>query len=871
MKKNIDCQGQKNRNEYILPIIMPAGAFIIACAVLAWFGMFSWIVFLMLGVLGVLFAFGTAHAWKRCIAGKKELEEEIKKRGTVETALKESEEKFRTVIEHSNDGISIVREGIIVYVNPKHVKIFGYDSPGDFIGKSANIHVHPDDLERVKDLSLRREKGEPAPAVYEFKGVRKNGDPVYVEISGAMTSYQGETVAIAFLRDITDRKEAERAIIDARIQAEEASRAKSEFLANMSHEIRTPMNGIIGMTELTLGTDLTTTQRGYLEMVRISADSLLSLINDILDFSKIEANKVELEEIDFNLRTTMENAMDILAIRAEEKNLELVCHLDPEAPTALSGDPARLRQIIINLAGNAIKFTQKGEVVIRVEKEQSDAGTVLLHFTVTDTGIGISSKSIKTIFESFSQADGSITRRYGGSGLGLTISKRLVEMMGGAIWVESEPGKGSVFHFTVRFRGSRVDPKTAPRIKKIPITGSRVLIVDDNATNRMVLKEMISLWGLVSSEAVNGKDAFIMVKEADESGQPYRLVLLDLQMPEMDGFETAKKIKENAFGKDITLILLTSLGRKGDAAYCKEVGISGYLIKPIKQSELLDIILISFGHAGEKEAQVVTRYTIQEARRRLNILLAEDNMVNQKLAITLLQGRGHNVVLANNGREAVNIMEKEEFDLVLMDVQMPEMDGLEATGIIRQKEKEKNSPRIPIVAMTARAMKGDKEKCIEAGMTEYVSKPINAKELFEVIEKVTEKNGDHKRIIINGSDKNGPASEDIFDLSRAMAIVGENKELLKEISDMFFKSLPDNMAKIKESIAEGDAYKLERAAHSLKGSVGNLGAKRSFEAAYSLEKMGRDKKMDGSGAAFKDLEKELASLETQLNHTLQEI
>jgi two-component system, sensor histidine kinase and response regulator len=782
----------------------------------------------------------------------------------IQEALNENEEKFRTVIENSNDGISIIREGILLYVNPKFLEIFGYDNGDELIGKPANLLVHPDNRAELDRISHSREKGELVIPVFEFKGIRKNGNTVYIEISGALSVYHGETVTIDFLRDITNRKEAERAIIEARLQAEEANRAKSEFLANMSHEIRTPMNGIIGMTELALGTELTKTQRGYLEMVKISADSLLALINDILDFSKIEAKKVELEEIDFDLRNTMENAMDILSIRANEKNLELVCHLHAEVPTALSGDPARLRQIIVNLAGNAIKFTGKGEVVIRVEKEQTEAGSIQLHFSVSDTGIGIAPDKIKTVFESFSQADGSITRKYGGTGLGLTISKKLVEMMGGTIWVESEPGKGSVFHFTVRFKGSRAEPRQAPRIKKTVLTGTRVLIVDDNATNRMVLKEMISLWGLVSSEAADGKEALTRIKEANESGKPYRLVLLDLQMPEMDGFETARKIKELNLGKEITLMLLTSLGRKGDAARCEEVGISGYLIKPIKQSELLDMILISFGTAGEKEAHVVTRYTIQEARRRLNILLAEDNMVNQKLAMTLLQGRGHNVVLANNGREAVKLQENEEFDLILMDVQMPEMDGFEATKIIREREKEKGLTPIPIVAMTAHAMKGDREQCIEAGMNEYVSKPINARELFEVIEAITEKSRDKTHHVLNEADKTGPATEDIFDMSRAMKIVDGNKTLFKEISDMFFKDLPDNLAKINGCIAGGDAYNLERTAHSLKGSVGNLGAKRSYEAAYRLEKMGNEKKLDDAREAFDELEKELAALETEM-------
>jgi CheY-like chemotaxis protein len=631
------------------------------------------------------------------------------------------------------------------------------------------------------------------------------------------------------------------------------------------------MNGIIGMTELALGTDLTKTQRGYLEMVMISADSLLALINNILDFSKIDAKKLDLEEIDFDLRIAMENAMDVLAVKAGEKKIELVCHIQPEVPTALSGDPARLRQIIINLAANALKFTEKGEVVIRVEKEEADDKSVLLHFAVSDTGIGIPANKINTIFESFTQVDGSITRKYGGTGLGLTISKKLVEMMGGAVRVESELGKGSTFHFTARFGLSKITTVIS-RLNEDGILGARVLIVDDNATNRLVLKEMTSSWGLISTEAVDGKEAILRVKEANGSGQPYRLVLMDLQMPEMDGFEAAKRIKGSPSGEDTEIILLTSIGRKGDAAQCKNVGISGYLVKPIKQSELLDTILISMSQGAEQEgAPLVTRHTIQESRMRLRILLAEDNLVNQKLATELLRGRGHYVVLAENGRKAVDAVEHEDFDLVLMDVQMPEMDGFEATGVIRQREKDRGGVHIPIVAMTAHAMKGDRERCLDAGMDDYVTKPIKAKELFEVIEKITPTSNEKERPVITVSNEGETTPKDIFDLSRAMEVVDGDKKLFKEISKMFLEGLADNLAIIKDAIAKSDAYALERAAHALKGSIGNFGAKRSFDAAYRLEKMGKEGKMDETKEAFKELEKELALLETELNRALEEM
>jgi len=691
--------------------------------------------------------------------GYRGVDKDITEHKQAEEVLRASERSQKAILDSAQAGIVIIdpETHVIIEANPTAVEMIGA-SKEEMIGKVCHKYICPTEVGRcpITDLGQKVDNSERVL-------LTANGESVPVLKKVIPITLNDHQYLLDSFIDISDLKRTEIELQKAKQASEVANRAKSEFLANMSHEIRTPMNGIIGMTDLALSTDLTKEQREYLDMVQVSADSLLVLVNDILDFSKIEAGKLELEEIDFDLRTTLENAAEMLAVKAHDKGLELTCHIKLDVHTALVGDPSRLRQVIVNLAGNAIKFTEEGEIVIRAETEKEEESSIFLHFIVSDTGIGIPPDKVEKIFEEFSQADGSTTRKYGGTGLGLSISKQLVEMMGGRIWVESELGKGSTFHFTVRFRLGRAEARKAVRLRDFDLSGLPVLIVDDNATNRLILSEMTSSWGLVPEETADGKEALVKIKAAFDSGKPYRLLLLDLQMPVIDGFEVAKRIKESAYGTGVQIILLTSAGQKGDGARCKDVGISGYLLKPVKQLELLDAITMTLGHPTEEKASVITRHTIHEVRRRFNILMAEDNLVNQKLAVKMLEKQGHRVVVASNGREAVEALGKEHFDLVLMDVQMPEMDGFEATKAIRHLEcglrnkieegpyskseienRKSQIKKIPIVAMTAHAMKGDREKCLAAGMDDYVSKPIKAEKFLAVIEKMVDKSRDKR-------------------------------------------------------------------------------------------------------------------------------
>ena len=803
-------------------------------------------------------------------------------------------ESFRVYLEYAPDGVYMADlEGNFLYGNRKCEEIIGYRRE-ELIGKSfLELNILPEkSLNKAAQLLQANMEGK-STGPDEIELVSKEGQHISVEINTSVVQSLGQRMVLAFVRDITARKLDEANLVEANrhleeataranelaTQAEAANRAKSEFLANMSHEIRTPMNGIIGMTELLLGTDVTKEQRDYLETLNTSSDYLLNLINDILDLSRIESGRLELEEIDFDLRTTLEGAARALSPKAHEKGLELICHIAPDVPTAVAGDPGRLRQVILNFTGNAIKFTEKGQVVIGAKTEKEEEISTTLHFTVADTGIGILPDKLEMIFESFRQVDSSVTRRYGGTGLGLTISKQIVRMMNGRVWVESEPGKGSVFHFTVPFTLSRAEIRKPVSPDAINIAGTRALIVDDNALNRQIYREMVSKWGLIHGEAQDGEGALEEVKRAFESGEPYRLMLLDFQMPGMDGFELAEKVIKSPYGAGLEIIGLTSSGQPGDAERCRKMGISGYLQKPARMAELFDAILMVLGRRTDDPPSLVTRHRVQDARKTFYILLAEDNPINRKVAFEVLKKRGHRVTMVANGLEALKAFEREPFDLILMDVQMPEMDGFAATREIRKLEAspgssiaDRRSP-IPIVAMTAHALKGDREKCLEAGMDDYVSKPVKAEVLYRVIENLvsTREKDDDVRATAFHPPPEPPKDSAVFDLSAALEAVAGDRTLFLEIAQLFLSELPQAVSDIREAISGGDASRLEQGAHKLKGALAIMGAKRAFDAAYGLEVLGREGKMQEVEHAVDVLLKELQDLESALRITLKEL
>ncbi|MDP3538266.1 MAG: response regulator [Azonexus sp.] len=723
-------------------------------------------------------------------------------------------------------------------------ELFFQNSRENLIGRTLHDLLTPEDarLHVAKDAELFASRGSQTyeAEVHSRDGVRH--DTIYRK--AALTRRDGSVSGLlGTIIDITERKEAEAAVMQAKDAAEAASRAKSDFLANMSHEIRTPMNGIIGMTDLALDTALTEEQREYLSIVKSSAESLLTIINDILDFSKIEAGKLLVEEISFDLHRVIAETLKTLAMRAHEKGIELVSEILPNVPRQVIGDPSRIRQVLINLIGNAIKFTEKGEIILHTELMKEQDGQALIHLAVRDTGIGIAPDKQQLIFDAFSQEDTSTTRRYGGTGLGLSISRRLVELMGGEVWLESEIGLGSTFHFSVSLKLDDQPPQ--PIASQIDLRDRHILIVDDNATNRRVLAGMLAAWDVKTQSVDSGPAALEIMRGSDSI---FDCIILDAQMPEMDGYELAKQLHAE-HAEAPPMVMLSSAAMRGDSQRCQEAGISGFFPKPISSEELLAVLCRVFdGNHSDSPGQrsLLNRHSLRELQHSLDILLVEDHPTNQKLALSLLEKWGHRATLATQGQEALDLFGQYNFDLILMDVQMPVMGGLEATRRIRELEHEKQKPRTPIIAMTAAAMKDDRDACLAIGMDDYISKPIRVKELLE-------------KLLAHGGEIDA-TDESSLAFNYGAALLTADRETVEIIAEVFLDTWERDIRRLREGVAAGDSALVERTAHSFRGTLASFAADPAIRVAGDLEIRARNRQLDGIIVEIDSLEREIRTL-----------
>ncbi|MFO0705914.1 MAG: response regulator [Nitrospira sp.] len=814
-------------------------------------------------------------------------------RTEVEAALRENETRTRLIIDSSLDAIVMMdRDGVITEWNPQAEQLFGWPAHeaigrdlADTIVPESYRAAHREGVARYLSTGESRVLGR----LLEFSGRHRDGREFPIEVSIAPVRVEGGVMFSAFLRDISSRKESEQALStyaqqlersnrdldEALGQARAATEAKSAFLATMSHEIRTPMNGVIGMTGLLLDTELNAEQREYAEAVRNCGDHLLTVINDILDFSKIEAGKLTLEVIDFDLRHAVEDSLDLFGERASSKRLNLACLFHADVPSALRGDPGRVRQVLTNLVGNAIKFTDKGEVVVQVRLEAQEAGAAVIRFEVTDTGIGISEEQQARLFKAFSQADGSTTRKYGGTGLGLAISKRLVDMMGGTIGVTSQPECGSSFWFTARFELQAVQAGAASP-DSVSLRGISVLIVDDKAINRRILELLAKKWGMRAAVFGDGPAALNHLRHQAAQGTPYDLAILDFDMADLDGLQLAQAMIQSTAPTSPRIVLLTSVGRRGDAKAAKETGVSAYLTKPVRESQLARCLAVVLDQsrspkrdsAATTRRDLVTRHTLAEANvsTGMKILLAEDNMINQKVAVRMFERFGHRVDVVANGLEAVEALSRIPYDLVFMDCQMPEMDGFEATRVIR--ERERPSPhRTPIIAMTANAMQGDREQCLRAGMDDYVSKPVTSNALAAVFAR-WRRSVPPEETVLGGSPSSRPLDAGVFASLRELS--GEDDPgFLSRLITHFLADTPTRLSTLGTACRQGRADDVRRIAHSLKGSAANLGALGMADRCDRISRASTGT-LDSVPPLLADLELEFQRVRGQLEEDLRE-